>query len=282
LTQQVRREVYSIPFGSIMVDDCIERGKGILQGGMKYPWLKGDYADVGHQNVADGLTALRHLVFERQVLSMDEVLTALKDDFEGHEEVRRLLRGAPKYGNDDDYADEMFNRVTNDTMRIMAQPDLYGKPMYIIRGGASQHYWAGNTLAALPDGRKAWEPTADGNLSPVQGVDTHGPTAVLLSATKTNHTETAMTTVLNMKVMPSLLATTNGMRNLLSLIKTYFERGGWHIQFNMIDPEILLAAKEDPQTYRELVVRVAGYSAYFVELSPKIQEEIIGRTLHAC
>jgi pyruvate formate-lyase/glycerol dehydratase family glycyl radical enzyme len=282
LTQQVRREVYSIPFGSILLDDCIAKGKGILQGGMKYPWLKGDYADVGHQNVADGLTALRHLVFERQVLSMDEVLTALKDDFEGHEEVRRLLLAAPKYGNDDDYADEMFNRVTNDTMRIMAQPDLYGKPMYIIRGGASQHYWAGNTLAALPDGRKAWEPTADGNLSPVQGADTHGPTAVLLSATKTNHTEYAMTTVLNMKVMPSLLQSKNGMRNLLSLIRTYFERGGWHIQFNMIDPEVLLEAKADPQKHRELVVRVAGYSAYFIELSPKIQDEIIGRTLHAC
>jgi pyruvate-formate lyase len=249
---------------------------------MKYPWLKGDYADVGHQNVADGLTALRRLVFEQHVLSMDDVLAALKDDFEGHEEVRQLLRGAPKYGNDDDYADEMFNRVTNDTMRIMAQPDLYGKPMYITRGGASQHYWAGNTLSALPDGRKAWEPTADGNLSPTQGVDTQGPTAVLLSATKTNHMEYAMTTLLNMKVMPSLLQTRSGMRNLLALIKTYFERGGWHIQFNMIDPEVLLAAKADPQKYRQLVVRVAGYSAYFIELSPKIQDEIIGRTLHVC
>ena len=137
-------------------------------------------------------------------------------------------------------------------------------------------------MAALPDGRKAWELTADGNLSPVQGADTHGPTAVLLSATKINHTEYAMTTVLNMKIMPSLLQSRSGMRNLLALIKTYFERGGWHIQFNMIDPEVLLAAKADPQEYRQLVVRVAGYSAYFVELSPKIQDEIIGRTLHAC
>jgi len=152
--------------------------------------------------------------------------------------------------------------------------------MHIARGGASQHYWAGNTISALPDGRKAWQATADATLSPVQGMDTNGPTAVLLSATKVNQLQYAMTTLLNMKVMPSLLRRDEGMRKLISLIRTYFARGGWHIQFNMLDRETLVDAKEHPEEHRDLVVRVAGYSAYFVELVPKVQDEIVARTEH--
>ena len=210
LSQQIRSEIFTLPFASIMVDDCIDKGKGFLQGGMRFPWLKGDYADVGHQNVADGLTAIKKLVFEDKKLTMDELLGALDVNFEGQENIRQMLISAPKYGNDDDYADDIFNAVSLDSTRIMAQPDLYGKPMHIGRGGASQHYWAGNTISALPDGRKAWEPTADGALSPTQGMDTHGPTAVFLSATKVNQMEYAMTTLLNMKVMPSMMRTQRG------------------------------------------------------------------------
>ena len=281
LCQQMRAEIFTLPYASLTIDDCIETGNGFLQGGMRYPWLKGDYADVGHQNVSDSLTAIKKLVFEDKRITMDELLNALDADFEGKEALRQMLISAPKYGNDDNYADDVFNAVSLDASRIMAQPDMYGKPMHICRGGASQHYWAGNTISALPDGRKAWQPTADANLSPAQGMDTHGPTAVLLSATKVNQMEYAMTTLLNMKVMPSTIRTKEGMRKLLSLIKTYFDRGGWHVQFNMIDPTVLLDAKKHPEKHRELVVRVAGYSAYFVELTAKVQDEIIARTLHS-
>ena len=281
LVQQARQDLYCLPFASMLLDDCIEKGKCYQQGGLRYPWLGGDWADIGHQNVADGLAAIKKLVFDDKKITMDELLNALEANFEGKEKIRQMLLTAPKYGNDDDYADNIFNQVTMDSMKIMAQPDLYGKPMYIIRGGASQHYWAGKTIGALPDGRKAWEPTADATLSPVQGMDTHGPTAVLLSATKINQMEYAMTTLLNMKIMPSMVKTKEGMRKLISLIKSYFDRGGWHIQFNMIDPEVLLDAKKHPEKHRELVVRVAGYSAYFVELSPKVQDEIIARTIHS-
>ncbi len=280
LAQQIRGEIFAMPFAALTVDDCIGKGKGLLQGGMRFPWLKGDYADVGHQNVADGLTAIKKVVFDEKKVTMAELLEALNANFEGKEKLRQMLLSAPKYGNDDEYADEVFNAVSLDASRIMAQPDLYGKPMHIARGGASQHYWAGNTISALPDGRKAWEPTADANLSPVQGMDTHGPTAVLLSATKVNHLEYAMTTLLNMKLMPSLLATREGMRKVISLLKIYFDRGGWQIQFNMIDPGLLAEAKLHPEKHRELLVRVAGYSAYFVELSPKVQDEIVARTIH--
>ncbi|MFC1986332.1 glycine radical domain-containing protein, partial [Chloroflexota bacterium] len=184
--------------------------------------------------------------------------------------------------NDDDYADSIFNEVSLDTGRIMTQQlDLEGYPMYINKGGGSGHWWAGKYTGALPDGRKAWEATADANMSPVQGRDVKGPTAVLLSATKVNQVEHAMTAVLNMKIMPAVVRTREGIRKLLSLIKTYFDRGGWHVQFNMIDREILLEAQKHPEQYRQLMVRVAGYSAYFVELSREIQDEIIGRTEHA-
>ncbi|MFC1933824.1 glycine radical domain-containing protein, partial [Chloroflexota bacterium] len=151
---------------------------------------------------------------------------------------------------------------------------------YICRGGGSGHWWAGKYTGALPDGRKAWEATADGNVSPVQGRDTKGPTAVLLSATKVNQLEHAMNALLNMKIMPTVVRTREGISKMLSLIKTYFDRGGWQVQINMVDRELLLDAQKHPEQYRQLMVRVAGYSAYFVELTREIQDEIIGRTEH--
>ncbi|MFC1986901.1 glycine radical domain-containing protein, partial [Chloroflexota bacterium] len=188
---------------------------------------------------------------------------------------------APKYGNDDDYADNIWNAVSLDTGRIMTQHlDLEGYPTHLNRGGASGHWWGGKYTGALPDGRKAWEASADGNVSPTQGRDVKGPTAILLSATKVNQLEHSMSAVLNMKIMPAMVRTGEGIRKLLYLIKTYFDRGGWHVQFNMVDREMLLEAQKHPEQYRQLMVRVAGYSAYFVELSREVQDEIIGRTEH--
>ena len=265
-----------------MTNDCIKTGKNEQQlGGALYPQLNAAYADVGHQNVADSLTAIKKLVFEEKKLSMADILEALEVNFEDKEGLRHMLLTAPKYGNDDDYADNTFNEITSDTMKILAKPtDWAGYPLYILRGGGSGHYYGGITVGALPDGRKAYEAVADGNLSPVQGMDVKGPTAVILSATKINHTEHAVTTLLNMKMLPTVVQTREGKRKVVSLIKTLFDRGGWHIQLNMIDQETLLEAQRHPEQYRSLMVRVGGYSAYFVELSPEVQNEIIARTQH--
>jgi pyruvate formate-lyase/glycerol dehydratase family glycyl radical enzyme len=282
LSVQVRRQFCSYPFTSILVDDCIKKGKDYYHDGVRYPQMCCDYVAIGHQNVADGLTAIKKLVFEEKKLTMPEILDALLVNFEGKEKLRQMLLTAPKYGNDDDYADEQFNNVSNDVCRIMAQHrETHGYPRWVMRGGGSGHYAAGLVIGALPDGRKAFEPTADGNLSPVQGMDVKGPTAVLLSATKVNQTEYAMTTLLNMKIMPSMVQTKEGIRKVISLIKTFFNRGGWHVQFNMIDQQTLLDAQKHPEQYKSLVVRVGGYSAYFVDLTPKVQNDIIARTQHS-
>ncbi|MFC1986837.1 pyruvate formate lyase family protein, partial [Chloroflexota bacterium] len=230
---QARSELFRLPFTSILQNDCIKKGKDYHQGGLRYPQIRLGWGHRGHQNVADGLTAIKKLVFDDKKLTMAEILDALAVNFEGKEELRQMLLLAPKYGNDDDYADNIFNEVSLDVGRIQCQQlDLEGYPMFIARGGASGHWWAGKCTGALPDGRKAWEATADANMSPVQGRDVKGPTAILLSATKVNQLEHAMCAMLNMKIMPAVVQTREGISKLLSLIRTYFDRGGWHIQFN--------------------------------------------------
>jgi pyruvate formate-lyase/glycerol dehydratase family glycyl radical enzyme len=277
-----RAEYTSYIFTSILLDDCIKKGRGYEQGGARYPQMDVGFVPIGHQNVADGLTAIKKLVFEEKKMTMGELLDALDANFEGKEEIRQMLLTVPKYGNDDDYADETFNQLSLDVTRIMSQyPDWEGYPMAVMRGGGSGHFWGGVTVGALPDGRKAYEATADGNLSPVQGMDTKGPTAVILSATKVNQTEYALTTLLNMKITPSILNTREGISKVVSLIKTLFDMGGWHVQFNMVDKQTMIEAQKHPEQYRNLVVRVAGYSAYFVELTPEIQNDIISRTEHS-
>ncbi|MGA2670234.1 MAG: pyruvate formate lyase family protein [Dehalococcoidia bacterium] len=278
---QARGEVYRQPFASLLLNDCIKQGKDWYQGGVRYPQISANIGPVGHQNVADSFVAIKKLVFEEKKISMGELLDAIDANFENKDEIRQMLLAAPKYGNDDDYADNVFNDVSLDVTRIMWQPvDMAGYHMYIVRGGATAHYWGGKTVGALPDGRKAGEPFADANLSPAQGADVKGPTAVILSATKVNQMEYSMTTLLNMKFTPMALQTTQGINKFISLLKTYFARGGWHIQFNMINRKTLLEAQKHPEIYKDLMVRVAGYSAYFVQLSPQVQNEIIARTEH--
>jgi len=148
------------------------------------------------------------------------------------------------------------------------------------RGGATVHHYLGKTVGALPNGRKAWEPLVDGTLSPMGGVDVKGPTAIIKSASKVNHTELNRSDLFNMKLSPNSLQSREGIQKFIALIKTYFARGGYHIQFNLMGQETLLEAKKHPEGYRSLLVRVAGYSAFFVDLSPDIQDEIIARTEH--
>ncbi|MFC1986892.1 pyruvate formate lyase family protein, partial [Chloroflexota bacterium] len=200
---QARSELYRQPFASMLMNDCIKKGKDFCQDGLRYPHVRVGWTYIGHQNVADGLTSIKKLVFDDKKLTMSEILDALAVNFEGKEELRQMLLSAPKYGNDDDYADDIWNEVSLDTGRILTQQrDLEGYPMYINKGGGSGHWWAGKYTGALPDGRKAWEFTADANISPVQGRDVKGPTAVILSATKVNQTEHTVTAVFNMKIMP--------------------------------------------------------------------------------
>jgi pyruvate formate-lyase/glycerol dehydratase family glycyl radical enzyme len=281
ILSQTRSQLFSLPFTSILLDDCLKKGKDYYNCGTRYPQMWVSFVAIGHQNVADSLTAIRKLIFEENKIGMTELLDALAVNFGGKEKIRQMLLKAPKYGNDDDYADGTFNAVSIDLTKMMAQrKDANGYPSYILRGGGSGHFFAGIAVGALPDGRKAYQATADGNLSPVQGMDVRGPTAVMLSATKVNQTQYAMTTLLNMKIMPSVVQTRDGIRNMISLIRTYFNRGGWHVQFNMVDQQTLLEAQEHPEQYRSLIVRVGGYSAYFVDLTKEIQDDVIGRTQH--
>jgi pyruvate formate-lyase/glycerol dehydratase family glycyl radical enzyme len=267
----------SFPYCSMLTDDCIKRGRGIYQGG---PRFQADISilDSGLQNVGDSLAAIKKFVFEEKKISMDELLNALANNFECKEELRQLLMTAPAYGNDNDYVDDIFNAISWDTGKIATDYHYYsGLPTVLFRGGATQHYWAGQAVGALPDGRKAYEPLADGILSPSQGRDIKGPTAVMLSATKMNHLEHAVASLHNLKLSPSTLYTREGINKFLSLIKTYFDLGGWHLQFNMIGQEAMIEAQKHPEQHRDLVVRVAGYSAFFIDLSPEVQNDIIRR-----
>jgi formate C-acetyltransferase len=278
---QVRRELYSLPFTSALIGDCIENGRDYLHGGARYPQLSFGLRDRGHQNTADSLTAIKKLVFEEKKISMPELLDALSSNFEGKEDIQKILKAVPKYGNDDDYADAVFNDLSLWTQRRMAKErHPLGTAMSVGRGGATIHYFIGKNVGALPDGRKAGEPLADGTLSPMRGVDVKGPTAVINSASKVNHTEEAPCSLFNMKLPPNVLRGKEGLRRFAALIKTYFDRGGYHLQFNLMGQEVLFKAKKHPEKYRDLLVRVAGYSAYFVDLSPEVQDDVIARMEH--
>ncbi|MBI2958608.1 MAG: hypothetical protein HYY32_07195, partial [Chloroflexi bacterium] len=281
LYKQVRNRYYDLPFTSALIDDCIEHGLSYLQGGMRYPQLSWGVSDRGNQNLADSLVAIKKLVFEDKTIEMGELLGALKANFEGKEKLRQMLLAAPKYGNDDDYADQVFDDVSLWLQRRWGQEKhVLGHPVRLGRGGSTQHYAMGKMIGALPDGRKAYQPLADASMSPMRGADVKGPTAAIVSASRVNHTEVSCSTLFNLKFNPAALNTRENKQKFISLIKTYFARGGYHIQFNLIRRETLLEAKKHPEQYRDLVVRVAGYSAYFVELVPEVQDEIIGRTEH--
>jgi pyruvate formate-lyase/glycerol dehydratase family glycyl radical enzyme len=281
---QVRNSYFSAPFFSAFLGDCIEKGLDLTRGGCRYPQLWASFYERGDQNVADSLAAMKKVVFEDKKLTMDQVLEALEANFEGNgnKDIQRMLLAAPKYGNDDDYVDDIFNDLSLWTQyRLTKHKTIYGENSRIQRGGATHHVYFGKTIGATPDGRKAWEPLADGNLSPVRGMDSKGPTAVINSASKVNHTEIACSCLFNMKFFPSTMRTREGRQRLIDLIKTFQDRGGYYIQFNVQGTETLRRAKENPEQYRDLLVRVAGYSAYFVDLSPSMQDEILARTEHA-
>ncbi len=233
---------------------------------------------VGTMNAADSLTAIKKLVFDDKVCSMKELRAALAANWAGYEDLRKACLAAPKYGNDSEYADsvaaEIFRHLADTAVTLGTVLGGTQKPSGI---SISAQGPGGAQTGATPDGRYAGEYLADGAVSPVQGMDVNGPTAVVKSAAKIDHTP-MQATLFNMKFHPSALATEEDMKKLAFLIKTYFDLGGKHVQFNVVDSGTLIAAKNEPEKHKDLIVRVAGYSAYFVKLTPPIQNEIISRT----
>jgi len=266
-------------FLSVLTDDCIASGRDYNAGGARYN--NSFIQAVGIGSIADSLSALKELAFDKGDLPLPEFIRVLDADFAGQEALRqRLVNKTSKYGNDDDYADDQMTR----TFRMLFQA-IDGRPN--TKGGAYRlemlpttcHVYFGQVCLASADGRRQGEPLSEG-ISPVQGADRQGPTAVLRSAAKMDHVKTGGT-LLNMKFAPSLLEGEGGIDHLHSLVRTYFKLDGHHMQFNVVTASKLRKAQATPDQYRDLIVRVAGYSDYFCDLSEALQDEIIRRTEHA-
>jgi formate C-acetyltransferase len=266
------------PFLSLLIDDCIARGKDYHDGGARYDtsYIQG----VGLGTMADALSAIKYHVYDKMTLTMEELLAILQDDFEGHERTRQmLLNRTPKYGNDDDYADDVMVAVFEAYFNaIDGRTNTRGGINRINLLPTTCHVYFGSVIGATSDGRHAQKPLSEG-ISPVQGADRCGPTAVINSVAKMDHVRTGGT-LLNQKFTPQLLETDRGLDRLVHLVRTYFKLDGHHIQFNVVDADTLRTAQKSPQEYRDLIVRVAGYSDYFCDLSEALQEEIIARTEH--
>lgn len=267
-----------VPFLSLLIDDCIAHGRDYNNGGARYNtrYIQG----VGIGSVTDSLAAVKRHVFERQTLSLSQLTEILDADFANHETLRHeLCENTPKYGNDDDYADDIMKEVFEMYYQAVdSRPSSVGGVHRINMLPTTCHVYFGSVIGALPDGRKAGQPLSEG-ISPVQGADRFGPTAVIKSAAKMDHQRTGGT-LLNQKFTPDILSDNQGLTNLLHLVRSYFKLDGHHIQFNVIDAETLRDAQKHPEKYRNLIVRVAGYSDYFNDLTPELQEEIIHRTEH--
>ncbi len=266
------------PFLSILIDDCIARGKDYHDGGARYntSYIQG----VGLGSITDMLAAIRYQVFDQGRFTLPELLKMLAQDFQGYERERQLLLNrTPKYGNDDDYADQLMVQVFNAYFdAIDGRPNTKGGKYHINLLPTTVHVYFGSVIGASADGRKAGKPLSEG-VSPVQGADRCGPTAALRSVAKMDHARTGGT-LLNQKFTPQLLASDNGLDKLVQLVRAYFRLDGHHIQFNVVDAETLREAKRNPGEHRDLIVRVAGYSDYFCDLTEALQDEIIARTEH--
>ncbi len=277
IIEQINGHYMPVPLLSLVTEDCIQAGKDYNQGGARYntAYIQG----VGMGTITDCLSAMKFLIYDRQTLSMERLLIALERDFSEDDLVRHQLLSAPKYGNDDDFADGILEQVFSIYHgAVTGRPNARGGVYRINLLPTTCHVYFGEITGALPDGRKKGLPVSEG-ISPVQGADQCGPTAVLKSAARIDHLKTGGT-LLNQKFLPDFLATDQGRRALVHLIRSYFKMDGHHIQFNVVDEKTLKDAQAHPENHRDLIVRVAGYSDYFVDLAPALQEEIICRTAH--
>ena len=271
-------EYLPAPFLSLLIDDCIAKGKDYHGGGARYNtnYIQG----VGTGTITDILTSIKYNVYDQKHVGLADLINALDKNFEGSEPLRqRFLNKTPKYGNDDDYADNIMRRIFETYFEAVdGRPTVRGGKYRINMLPTTVHIYFGKVTGATADGRKAGEPVSEG-VSPVQGADRKGPTAVIKSVGKMDHVRTGGT-LLNQKFTPQLLADEEGLRNLGHLVRSYFRMDGHHVQFNVVTAETLRDAQEHPEKYRDLIVRVAGYSDYFVDCGVELQNEIIRRTEH--
>jgi len=264
------------PFLSIITNDCITKGLDYNAGGARYntKYIQG----VGIGTITDSLSAIKYNVYDEKKFTMQELMDAMKDNFKGHERILNLVQNkTPKYGNDDDYADNIMKAIFEMyRAEITDRPNMNGGFYRINMLPTTCHVYFGEVMVASPNGRFAHKPVSEG-ISPEKGGDTNGPTSVIKSASKMDHLQTGGT-LLNQKFTPSVVAGDEGLTQMANLVRTYFNMDGHHIQFNVIDRETLIKAQQNPAQYKDLIVRVAGYSDHFRNLSKELQDEIINRT----
>ncbi len=266
------------PFLSIITDDCISSGKDYNAGGARYNtnYLQG----VGIGTITDSLAAIKYNVFDEKRFTMEELMRAMGANFEGEENAliyNLVSRKTPKYGNDDDYADDIMKSVFHYYQKtITGRPNMRNGQWRINMLPTTCHVYFGEVMLASPNGRKAHKPVSEG-ISPEKSADVNGPTAVIRSCSKMDHLSTGGT-LLNQKFTPAVVAGEDGLTHMANLVRSYFNMDGHHIQFNVIDRQTLINAQNHPEDYRDLIVRVAGYSDHFRNLSKELQDEIINRT----
>jgi len=264
------------PFLSVVIEDCIANGKDYYDSGPRY---NTNYIQcTGLGTVTDSLSVLKKHVFEKQNFTIDTLLNAVSKNFDNEEALRqRIINRTPFFGNDDDFADDIAIRVYNDLLEIIdGKPNIKGGKYHLNMLSTTCHVYFGKVMGATPNGRLAGKSISDGT-SPSHGCDTHGPSAVIKSLSKIDHVKSGGT-LLNQRFLPSLLKRDEDIAKLGKLIRTYFTLGGHHIQFNIVDTATLLAAQKHPEDYKDLLVRMAGYSDYFNDMNEDLQQEVIDRT----
>ena len=265
------------PFLSVVIEDCIKKGRDYYDGGPRYNTSYIQCCGLG--TVTDSLSALKKHVFENRTFGMDKFLNAVSKNFQGEEILRQtIINRTPFFGNDDDYADSIALKMYNDLVdTIDGKPNIKpGGKYHLNMLSTTCHVYFGKVMGASPNGRLAGKSISDGT-SPSHGADTKGPSAVIKSLTKLDHTKSGGT-LLNQRFLPSLLKKEEDIVKLGQLIRSYFRLGGHHIQFNIVDTATLLAAQSSPEDYRDLLVRMAGYSDYFNDMNTDLQQEVIERT----
>lgn len=276
IIEKIYAEYMPVPFLSVITNDCIQKGKDYNAGGARYNtnYLQG----VGIGTITDALTAIKYNVFDKKKFSMKELMEAMLHNFQNADRILHLVKSkTPKYGNDDDYADDIMKEVFDFYQKsVTGRPNMKGGVYGINMLPTTCHVYFGEVMLASPNGRLAHKPVSEG-ISPEKGADIYGPTAVIKSAAKMDHLRTGGT-LLNQKFTPSVVVGEEGLNHMANLVKTYFNMDGHHIQFNVIDKNTLIKAQQNPDEYRDLIVRVAGYSDHFRNLSKALQDEIIERT----
>lgn len=282
IVDSLRPQHFATPLASVLHDLCMKEGLDLqnqfIPGGLEYSYFE----FLGYGTVVDCLAAIKKVVFEEKKLTMEEVLEAMKANFEGHEEVREILRSAPSYGNNDPYADAIAKEIDYVCQEYAQKySEERGVNLDVRYVPITSHVPFGKVVSALPNGREAWTALSDGS-SASHGADHKGPTAVLMSNyhSKNRGMKNRASRLLNIKLSPKVVEGEAGTQKIVDMIRTWCDLHLWHIQFNIINKQTLLAAQENPDQYRSLLVRIAGYSAYFCDLSRDLQNDIINRTEH--